>query len=166
MPEALFISETEQEMNLFRFQVHINNIYLNRYSEASVLVCGLNVIIEHILVLVNHFYLHWYQNKRNILGLDKHQMIIVVKIKQNVKCFYLLIMKNWSLAEGKIKRKNFSIVLIDFLLLRNGDGLCIDQSLCEGRTAHCETFNNEPLCSQPYFSISVLEMIAFDFSSS
>jgi len=51
-------------------------------------------------------------------------------------------------------------------LFRNGDGLCIDQSLCEGRTAHCETFDNEPLCSQPYFSISVLEMIAFDFSSS
>jgi hypothetical protein len=55
--------------------------------------------------------------------------------------------------------------LID-LFFRNGDGLCIDQSLCEGRTAHCETFDNEPLCSQPYFSISVLEMIAFDFSSS
>jgi hypothetical protein len=49
---------------------------------------------------------------------------------------------------------------------RNGDGLCIDQSLCEGRTAHCETFDNKPLCSQPYFSISVLEMITFDFSSS
>ena len=57
------------------------------------------------------------------------------------------------------------IVLICFLF-RNGDGLCIDQSLCEGRTAHCDTFDNEPLCSQSYFSISVLETIAFDFSSS
>lgn len=52
------------------------------------------------------------------------------------------------------------------VFFRNGDGLCIDASLCEGRTAHCETFNNEPLCSSPYFSISVLEMITFDFSTS
>ncbi len=53
-----------------------------------------------------------------------------------------------------------------WVFFRNGDGLCIDQSLCEGVTAHCDTFDNEPLCSQSYFSISVLEMIAFDFSSS
>ena len=60
-------------------------------------------------------------------------------------------------------RPNFSPT---FVFFRNGDGLCIDQSLCEGRTARCETFDNEPLCSHPDFSISILEMIAFDFSSS
>lgn len=74
-------------------------------------------------------------------------------------------MRNLSSVEGKtdeVYRKNHP----ELFICRNGDGLCIDASLCEGRTAHCETFNNEPLCSSPYFSISDLEMIAFDFSSS
>lgn len=55
-------------------------------------------------------------------------------------------------------------IIQNLFISSNGDGLCIDASLCEGRTAHCETFNNEPLCSSPYFTISDLEMIAFDFS--
>ncbi|CAF0775621.1 unnamed protein product [Rotaria sp. Silwood1] len=68
----------------------------------------------------------------------------------------------------KVKRELFLFVNNEKLIIGggNGDGLSIDASLCEGRTAHCETFNNEPLCSSPYFSISVLEMITFDFSSS
>ncbi|CAF3183861.1 unnamed protein product [Rotaria sp. Silwood2] len=69
--------------------------------------------------------------------------------------------------QSQLKRDMFLFVDNEKLIIGggNGDGLCIDQSLCEGRTAHCETFNNEPLCSEPYFFISVLEMIAIDLSS-
>jgi len=69
--------------------------------------------------------------------------------------------------QHQVKRELFLFVSNEKLIIGggNGDGLCIDSSLCEGRTTHCETFNNDPLCSSPYFSISVLEMIAFDFSS-
>jgi len=36
--------------------------FSNRYSVHFVLVFGLIVIIKHILVLVNHIYLHFYPN--------------------------------------------------------------------------------------------------------
>ncbi|CAF1519274.1 unnamed protein product, partial [Didymodactylos carnosus] len=39
------------------------------------------------------------------------------------------------------------------------DGLSIDQSLCDGRTSRCETFQNEPLCSLTYFTISILMLL-------
>ncbi|CAF3472950.1 unnamed protein product [Rotaria socialis] len=70
--------------------------------------------------------------------------------------------------QNQVKREMFLFVDNDKLIIGggNGDGLCIDQSLCEGQTAHCETFDNEPLCSQSFFSISVLEMITFDYSAS
>ncbi|CAM4812245.1 unnamed protein product [Rotaria magnacalcarata] len=70
--------------------------------------------------------------------------------------------------QNQVKREMFLFVDADKLIIGggNGDGLCIDQSLCEGQTAHCETFDNEPLCSQPFFSISVVEMITFDYSAS
>ncbi|CAF0821902.1 unnamed protein product [Adineta steineri] len=73
-----------------------------------------------------------------------------------------------SNRQNQAKREMFLYVNNEKLVIGggNGDGLCIDQSLCEGLTTHCDTFNNEPLCSQSYFSISVLEMIAFDFSES
>lgn len=68
----------------------------------------------------------------------------------------------------QVKRELFLFVNHEKLIIGggNGDGLCIDSSLCEGRTGHCETFNNDPLCSSPYFSISDLEMLTFDSSSS
>ncbi|CAF0897661.1 unnamed protein product [Adineta ricciae] len=69
---------------------------------------------------------------------------------------------------NQAKREMFLFVDNEKLIIGggNGDGLSIDQSLCEGSTTHCDTFDNQPLCSQSYFSISILEMIAFDFSSS
>ncbi|CAF0933505.1 unnamed protein product [Adineta steineri] len=59
--------------------------------------------------------------------------------------------------QHQLKRELFLFVNNEKIIIGggNGDGLCIDASLCEGRTAHCETFNNEPLCSSPYFSISM-----------
>ncbi|UJR13338.1 hypothetical protein I4U23_000356 [Adineta vaga] len=75
---------------------------------------------------------------------------------------------NDSNRQNQAKREMFLFVNNEKLIIGggNGDGLCIDQNLCEGLTTHCDTFDNQPLCSQTYFSISTLEMIAFDFSSS
>lgn len=41
------------------------------------------------------------------------------------------------------------------------DGLSIKTNLIEGTTNTCDTFENEPLCSQNNFEVAILEVIAF-----
>jgi hypothetical protein len=40
-------------------------------------------------------------------------------------------------------------------------GLCIEKDFQRGSTGHCETFNNEPLCSQENFEIVDMEIFGF-----
>lgn len=53
----------------------------NRSLEDFVRDYGRNVIKELFLVLVNHFFLHFNQHRRNIRGLDNYPMEILDKIK-------------------------------------------------------------------------------------
>ncbi|NXK50386.1 TBC24 protein, partial [Chauna torquata] len=50
----------------------------------------------------------------------------------------------------------------DSIIIGGGDGqaLYLDADLNHGRTSHCNTFNNQPLCSES-FQISVLEVWGF-----
>ncbi|KFM65953.1 TBC1 domain family member 24, partial [Stegodyphus mimosarum] len=43
----------------------------------------------------------------------------------------------------------------------NGQGLLLDDQLLHGRTEHCDTFDNNPLCSQKDFQCKNVEVIAF-----
>ncbi|XP_075721767.1 GTPase-activating protein skywalker-like [Rhipicephalus microplus] len=43
----------------------------------------------------------------------------------------------------------------------NGMGLYIDQSLENGRTEHCDTFDNPPLAASNDFAVNILEVIGF-----
>ncbi|GFY47491.1 GTPase-activating protein skywalker [Trichonephila inaurata madagascariensis] len=43
----------------------------------------------------------------------------------------------------------------------NGQGLLLDDQLLHGRTEHCDTFNNDPLCSNKDFQCKIVEVIAF-----
>ncbi|XP_015927189.1 GTPase-activating protein skywalker isoform X2 [Parasteatoda tepidariorum] len=43
----------------------------------------------------------------------------------------------------------------------NGQGLLLDDNLLYGRTEHCDTFDNEPLCSSNNFQCKVVEVIGF-----
>ncbi|GBN56242.1 TBC1 domain family member 24 [Araneus ventricosus] len=43
----------------------------------------------------------------------------------------------------------------------NGQGLLLDDNLLYGRTEHCDTFDNEPLCSSKDFQCKIVEVIAF-----
>ncbi|XP_076363750.1 GTPase-activating protein skywalker-like isoform X5 [Tachypleus tridentatus] len=43
----------------------------------------------------------------------------------------------------------------------NGQALWLDQSLYQGKTEHCDTFNNPPLCSKSDFTCKALEVIGF-----
>ncbi|CAL1262948.1 unnamed protein product [Larinioides sclopetarius] len=43
----------------------------------------------------------------------------------------------------------------------NGQGLLLDDNLLYGRTEHCDTFANEPLCSSKDFQCKIVEVIAF-----
>lgn len=73
-----------------------------------------------------------------------------------------------SNEQNQVKRELFIFVDQEKLIIGggNGDGIYVDQSLCQGHTNHCETFDNQSLCSQIDFTISVLEMYALDSSAS
>lgn len=45
------------------------------------------------------------------------------------------------------------------------EGLTISSNLSDGYTNRCETFENDPLCSQQHFQIAVLEVIGFGNSN-
>lgn len=52
-------------------------------------------------------------------------------------------------------------ILQDFSFLSNGQGLVLFDNLYHGRTEHCDTFDNEPLCSVKDFECKVVEVICF-----
>ena len=56
---------------------------------------------------------------------------------------------------------NFTSIFY-FNIFRGNNGLVIDQSLTEGHTNRCDTFNNEPLSVNQDFQISSIEIISFD----
>jgi hypothetical protein len=45
--------------------------------------------------------------------------------------------------------------------LRNGEAIQLDANLLHCRSQHCDTFDNEPLCSNQDFTCKVVEVYGF-----
>lgn len=49
----------------------------------------------------------------------------------------------------------------EWYLCRNGMGLYLDESMENGRSEHCDTFDNRSLASSDDFVVRILEVIGF-----
>ena len=76
----LVIKTTTGEVEFRLEKCSIVGFFSPRSSAHFVLVFGRIVIVKHILVLVNRFYIHSYHNKSNILGLDNDKRMILDNI--------------------------------------------------------------------------------------
>lgn len=83
----------------------------------------------------------------------------VVPTRKALKSFFGLFCLYSSFPRWEMQRRPYTCLC---LFPGGGDGqaLYLDADLNHGRTSHCNTFNNQPLCSES-FQISILEVWGF-----